>query len=52
MRQLGLPEYPGQRLYARLAKSEALLPQVTTLLGECGEVRRKDGELVLTALRA
>ena len=52
LRQLGLPEDPSQRLHARLAELEALLPQVTALLAEGGAVRLEDGELVLTALQA
>lgn len=52
LRQLGLPEDPSQRLHARLAELETLLPQVTALLAEGGEVRLEDGELVLTALQA
>lgn len=50
--QLGLPADPRQRLHARLAELEGLLPQVTALLAEGGEVRLEDGELVLTALQA
>lgn len=52
LRQLGLPADPSQRLQARLAELEGLLPQVTALLAEGGEVRLEDGELVLTALQA
>lgn len=52
LRQLGLPDDPRQRLHARLAELEALLPQVTALLAAGGEVRLEDGELVLTALQA
>ena len=52
LRQLGLPEDPSQRLHARLAELEVLLPQVTALLTEGGEVRLEDGELVVTALQA
>ncbi|GAB3639211.1 hypothetical protein GCM10027422_48020 [Hymenobacter arcticus] len=52
LRRLGLPEDPSQHLQARLAELEALLPQVTVLLAEGGEVRLEDGELVLTALQA
>ena len=52
LRQLGLPADPSQRLHARLAELETLLPQVTALLAEGGEVRLEDGELVLTALQA
>ncbi|MDB5233227.1 MAG: Tn3 family transposase [Hymenobacter sp.] len=52
LRQLGLPADPRQRLHARLAELEGLLPQVTALLAEGGEVRLEDGELVLTALQA
>ncbi|MBC6700448.1 hypothetical protein [Hymenobacter sp. BT190] len=52
LRQLGLPEDPRQRLHARLAELEALLPRVTALLAEGGEVRLEAGELVVTALQA
>ena len=52
LRQLGLPQDPSQHLHTRLAEFEALLPQVTALLAEGGEVRLEDGELVVTALQA